>query len=419
MTSIQVFVEIDGETRSAGELKSTLRRGSLSSTFIYDRDYLTHQDAYPLDPIMPLSGRTWHPRGSLPSSFLDSAPDRWGRNLIRKRCQFEATRQGIPLQTLDDRDYLLGVSDVSRQGALRFKRTPNGEFEHPSTEIPRLVELPRLLRASDRIVTDDDDFEAVKTLLDAGTGSLGGARPKASVQSNGRLMIAKFPHHSDAWDVMAWEKTALDLALSAGISVPESTLLSVGNRSVLLLDRFDRSGAERIGYVSAMTMCNSRDGEQRDYLDIVDAMTMHGTEVTKDLRELWRRIAFSIGIRNTDDHLRNHGFLRSSSAGGWQISPIFDINPNPEPGAGRATTIGGISRGAPEEAASLFNIKDYFDLTANQARTILDEVLHALSHWKTVAAKNGISEREIKRFDVAFQLGHEALALAASSPTLD
>lgn len=397
MTSIRAHVEIDGATHPVGDVYSSLRRGRLVSTFAYDRDYLGLKSAYPIEPALRLGGGNWALSRSLPRSFDDAAPDRWGRNLIAKRLRVEAAEQARPPQTIDDRDYLLGVSDVTRQGALRFTTTANDRFQHPASEVPKLIALPALLRAADHVARNDSDsFAAVKTLLDAGTASLGGARPKASIRDESTLLIAKFSHPGDEWNVIAWEKTALDLAKEAGIRVPEARLVNVDGHSVLLLERLDRAGARRIGYISAMTLLEADGGQSRDYLEIADAIPDHGAQTSADLHELWRRIAFSIAIHNTDDHLRNHGFLRRR--GGWALAPAFDINPNPELGAQRVTSIGGASDPV-AEVGTLLAHAAIFDLTEVLARRVLREVADAASNWRSVARGNGLSQSDRGRFE--------------------
>jgi serine/threonine-protein kinase HipA len=239
-------------------------------------------------------------------------------------------------------------------------------------------------------------MEAIKTLLDAGTGSLGGARPKASVRDGDRLLIAKFPHHADGWSVIAWEKTALDLAEAAGLSVPNRQLVGIEGNPVLLLDRFDRDGAHRVGYVSAMTLLEAQDGQPRDYTEIAEVIPENSSATADDLRQLWRRIAFSVAVHNTDDHLRNHGFLRRNA--GWRLAPAFDINPNPDLAAQRVTSIGGATSPA-DEVNALLVYSESFGLTDSQARAVLGEVADAARGWETVARRNGIAEAEITRFD--------------------
>jgi len=396
VSRILTYLELDGRTQAVGDAYFNLRRGRLTATFSYERDYLASRGAYAIDPALRLTAGPWSlPRG-LPGAFSDAAPDRWGRNLIAKRLRARAGVEGRPVPTLDDRDYLLGVSDQTRQGALRFKTDVGGEFQQPTPDVPKLIALPALLHAANAVSRDEPDaMAAVKTLLDAGTGSLGGARPKASVRDGDRLLIAKFPHHADEWSVIAWEKTALDLAAAAGISVPNRQLIGVEGSPVLLLDRFDRVGNHRIGYLSAMTLLEAQDGQPRDYTEIAEAIPENSSATTGDLRQLWRRIAFSVAVHNTDDHLRNHGFVRHKA--GWRLAPAFDINPNPDLSAQRVTSIGGATNPA-DEVSALLVYSGSFGLTDGQARAVLSEVADAARNWKSVARSNGITDVEITRF---------------------
>jgi serine/threonine-protein kinase HipA len=234
-TSVEVHVDGSSGPVRAGTAFFTRNRGRVTTTFDYDPGYLRTADAPSVDPAFPLTRGAQYV-AKLPGSFGDGAPDRWGRNLIAKRERAIAREERRRARDLDDVDYLLGVSDDTRQGALRFRHADGSAFLGPHTDVPRLLELPRLLRAADEAASDDDGAAAVKVLLDAGTGSLGGARPKAAVRlDDGALGLAKFPHASDEWDVMAWEATALDIAGRAGLEVPDHRLTKVGPRHVLLL----------------------------------------------------------------------------------------------------------------------------------------------------------------------------------------
>lgn len=393
-TRLHVSIDLGGRAHPVGVAHVNERRGVPSVVFEYEPDYARDPRAYALSPDLDLSsGR--HSVTSLPGSFADSAPDRWGRNLIAKRHRASARAEGRS-PGIRETDYLIGVSDVTRQGALRFALSGDGPFLGQESDIPKLVELPRLLHAADDVATDgEDDLAAVKLLLDAGTGSLGGARPKASVRDGERLLIAKFPHPGDEWDVMAWEMTALDLAERSGISVPERRLIDLAGRHVLLLDRFDRHEGERVGYISAMTLLQRRDGERADYLEIAEALAEHGSSVSDDLAELWRRIAFSVVINNVDDHLRNHGFLRQGS--GWRLAPAFDLNPEPAQGAGRATSIGFVETAVEAQGALMASAAD-FGLSDDRAHAIWTDVLAGTSAWRQVATVHGISDSACDRF---------------------
>ncbi len=345
-----------------------------------------------MDPQLQLvSGSQYRPH--LLGSFADAAPDRWGRNLVTKRERELAREQHRRPRNLDDVDFLLGVSDTTRQGALRFRLPGTAEFLGAHTTIPRTIALPALLRASDEADADVEGTAALKTLLDAGTGSLGGARPKAAVLlEDGALGLAKFPHAGDDWDVMAWEATALDMAAAVGIATPEHRLVPVGDRNVLLLRRFDRSTTgDRIGYISAMTVLGAVDGDQADYADLAIQLADVSASLRSDRRDLFARVALSVAIGNTDDHLRNHGFLMAR--GGWRFSPVFDINPNPDPGATRRTSIAG-AVSVDDEVEGLLALADECGLTAIDARERFAATAAAVGGWRTVARRYKIPERE-------------------------
>src|SRR5580692_9786266 len=310
-----------------------LRRGTESVSFIYDDEYLANPGAYQLDPALPLvTGTLQTPVGrALFGGFADSLPDRWGRTLIQRAERARAQAAATAPRAMSEIDLLLGVRDDLREGALRFRHAGQEPFlAAEASGIPVLTDLPALLDIAARAERDTADYEDLKRLLQAGS-SLGGARPKAHVlDSAGRVAIAKFPSaSSDTWNVMAWEKVALDLARDAGVTVPDSQLIRVGDRNVLVVDRFDRRGTVRIGYASAMTMLEASDGDQRSYLEIAEVIEERSTAAAAELRQLWRRIAFSILISNTDDHLRNHGFLHERGDS-WMLSPALDLNPNPQ-----------------------------------------------------------------------------------------
>lgn len=339
MTTLEVFVDEAPSARLAGQADFTRTRNQISTTFLYDPSYLA-EGGMSIDPALPLVSGSQHQVGLI-RAFDDSAPDRWGRNLIEKADRIRAREENKVPRRLDDLDFLVGVSDDTRQGALRFRLPGHEEFLGRPSSVPRLISLPELLHASDELASDADPSIAVKQLLDTGTTGLGGARPKASVLlEDGSLAIAKFPHGSDAWDVMAWEATALDLLENAGVRTPQRRLTRVGERSVLILRRFDRtSTSDRIGYISAMTATSSIDGGHSDYADIAEAIRDLSLSPRKDHQALYDRVIASVALGNTDDHLRNHGFL--ADRGSWTLSPVFDVNPNPDLWRSRSTSIMG------------------------------------------------------------------------------
>lgn len=403
--AVDVHVQLGGTSTLAGRAFLAVNRRGVSTTFRYHDAYLAdRRHAYPLDPALPLFSGSHAVADGLPYSFTDCAPDRWGRNLIEKRVHALDQAEGRTRRSVSDVDFLLGVTDRTRQGALRFTDADSAVFLSAEPDVPKTLELPRLLRAAEQVVRDEDDIAAVKDLLDAGTGSLGGARPKASVRDGDRIMIAKFASPRDEWDVIAWEKTAIDLAARAGITVPTCHLERIAGRSVLLLDRFDRAAdGTRIGYISAMTLLATRDGGggTHDYADLAEALAEHGDVTIKaDLVELWRRIAFSVAIHNTDDHLRNHGFLRGEA--GWRLAPVFDINPDPDTAKQRETGIG-TAYAQNEDIDGLMAIAPQFGIKPVRAREILTDVFAATQDWRKAAAANGVREREITRMTGAFE----------------
>ncbi len=363
-----------------------------ATTFLYDEAYI-RDGGVNIDPALQLvTGTQYVPR--LLPALADTAPDRWGRNLLDKAERARALSEGRRARSLEDVDYLLGVSDDTRQGALRFSTDGGKTFLGIDGNVPKLVALPRLLRSSDQLACDDDSLEALKDLLDTGTTGLGGARPKASVLlDDGALAIAKFPHPSDRWDVMAWEALTLDLLATAGIRVPDHQLVRLGERSVLLLRRFDRAeDGERVGYISALTAVGADDGEHRDYIDITDAIKDLSNRTRADLAELFRRVVASVALGNTDDHLRNHGFL--SRDGFWSLSPAFDVNPTPDVSKRRATSIAGADS-IDNEVDGLLAFAEDCDLTAAQAREHIDAVAGALADWDARAARAGIPAAQV------------------------
>ena len=323
-TRVNVFVQIDGEDILAGRLFSHRSGRSESATFSYEAEYLQHADAYELDPTLPLLvGQQQTQTGrEIFGAFSDCAPDRWGRRLIDRAENQRAKREGVTRRSYGEIDYLLGVRDDMRQGALRFRLPSTAQYlANEQDGVPHLIELGELLVAADRLERDEASEAQLQALLRGGS-SLGGARPKAHVlDSAGRAAIAKFPSPSDDHDVMRWEAVTLRLARMAGIKVADWLLHEVDGKAVLIVNRFDRAGRRRIGYVSAMTMLEASDREQGSYLEIADVIERNSPSTASDLRELWRRIAFTVLTSNTDDHLRNHGFLRTSSAGWSLVDP--------------------------------------------------------------------------------------------------
>ncbi len=397
--ALDVHVVLAGATVLAGTASFRYHGVTTTTEFTYAREYLANRAAYELDPALPLSRSSTVLEG-LPPAFADSTPDWWGRQLVSRKLRLDAAEAKQPVPLLTEPDLLAGVSDLTRQGSLRYSAPGTTTFVAPEASVPKLVGLPELLDAADRVVADDEPgvAQALKLLLAAGSGTLGGARPKASVQDDGRLFIAKFPFREDEWDVMAWEKTALDLAELCGIEVPERRLVEIGARHVLLLERFDRDGADpgagRIGYVSARTMSEVASSAGNDYLDLVDAIEDHSGSTATDLRALWNRIAFTVALNNTDDHFHNHGFRRT--ARGWTLAPAFDININPQLALPRTTTLAGAGM-REDSLRALVSQSAYFGLDEDDARQGLLRIRDALKDWRAHARANDVPDQEFDR----------------------
>lgn len=402
----------NGEDVPVGRCRFNLRHGSLGTAFTYDDSYLSRADAFAIDPALPLDAAPHYTDG-IPGVMRDSAPDRWGRHLIARRARADVPRG--PFRTLDEVDYLIGVHDLAREGALRFRDPQTGEFLSAQGDIPPIVELKRLLVASNEVARGEEGIGEVKELLDAGSGSLGGARPKASVVDEGKLFMAKFPHPGDDWDVMAWEKTALDLAAQAGVAVPMSRLVRLGRESVLLLERFDRAESMLVGgrvpYMSGMTALGASDGEQRDYVELAEQMATFVNEPERELAALFRRVVLSIALHNTDDHLRNIAFLREN--GGWHLAPAYDVNPNPDGTHPRVTSVfGETDRG---ETEGLRALAEVCGVAGSAMTPIIRDVLDAMHSWHTIARRNGCRDSELALFEPVVQNRCAALEAVLSS----
>jgi serine/threonine-protein kinase HipA len=404
---VLVYVDLRGASHLVGRLWARMRKDRESATFEYDKTWLAHAERFSLEPALKLGPGPFHTPSDKPlfGAIGDSAPDRWGRVLMRRALRRRAEREGQAPRTVREIDYLLLVDDEARQGALRFAEREAGPFlaDQSPNKIPPLIELPRLLSAAEHVLRDSDTDEDLRLLLAPGS-SLGGARPKASVRDrDGHLAIAKFPNKGDELNTVVWESVALTLAKKAGIPTPAWRLESIADKPVLLLRRFDReSGGARVPFLSAMSMLAARDNETRSYLEFVDVLRQHGAAPKQDMHALWRRIVFSILISNTDDHLRNHGFLWAGPAG-WRLSPAYDLNPVPADIKPRVLTT---TIDMDDGTASLklaYGVASYFELTPVEARAIAHEVGAAVASWRKEAKRAGLSNPEIERMKSAFE----------------
>jgi len=342
----------------------------------------------------------------------DSAPDTWGRRLMQRVERRLAEREGRAVRTLLESDYLLGVADETRLGALRFRRAEDATFQAPTrVGVPALIELGRLLRVTERILRDEDTDEDLQRIFAPGS-SLGGARPKASViDRHGHLSMAKFPKEADDYSMETWEEIALRLAGRAGIATPTHGLIDVADKKVLLSRRFDRRGAIRIPFLSAMAMLGARDGKRGSYPEIVDVLAHHGARGKADAHALYRRVVFNVLISNVDDHLRNHGFLWVGKTG-WSLSPAYDLNPVPTDLKARVLTTNiDLDEGTCSldllEAAS-----EFFALTLAHARSVIKEVASVTATWRDAARVVDVRPAEIDRMASAFEHDDLRRALA-------
>lgn len=419
-----VHIDTDGQPRLVGRLFVTAHRGRESATFLYDPGWIASTDSFALEPAMAVSAAP-HYAGEdrrMFGALGDSAPDRWGQTLIRRAERRAAKAELRAPRALREVDFLLGVTDTIRQGALRLTTIADGPFVAPERPhaVPPLIELPRLLGATQRFLVNEESADDLRLLLAPGS-SLGGARPKATVRdANGALLIAKFPKRDeDDYRVVAWEAVALELARGAGLRVAESRLERIADCDVLLVTRFDRRAAagqtRRIPYLSALSMLGATDGDQRTYPDIADVLRAHGSSALEDLSELWRRIVFTVLISNTDDHLRNHGFLYAGRHG-WYLSPVFDVNPVPSDIKDRALSTAISADGDPTASLDLaFEVAPLFGLKLAEARGIVTQVGTAVARWRAVATQFGLDAYEQERMASAFE--HADLRQAIGHPS--
>ncbi|MDX6191937.1 HipA domain-containing protein [Flavobacterium sp. Fl-318] len=390
-----------------GILSAHFAKGKKSFSFEYDKMWINSKEQILFDPdIQFYSGPQFPNNKENFGIFLDSMPDTWGRTLMKRRANQQAKGNGEKAQTLYDIDYLLGVYDESRMGALRFKTELDGPFldNNNASPTPPWSSVRELQNAA-KMLENDDDKEIQKwlSILMAPGSSLGGARPKANIlDDNKELWIAKFPSKNDTIDKAAWEMLTYELALKAGINMAPSKIEKIaGNYNTFFTKRFDREKEQRIHFASAMTMTSNSEDTIRDnmpsYLDIADFIQNYGVKINENLQQLWRRIVFNIAVSNTDDHLRNHGFILTNE--GWILSPAYDINPSIDKD-GLALNIDTHNNELDFNLAK--SVGEYFRLDDSQMDKIINEVIEAVSCWKVIAKKIGISRAEQELMTAAF-----------------
>lgn len=393
-----------------GILSAHFAKGKKAFSFEYDKTWIKSQQQQLLDPDIQFFSGTQFPNNKENFGvFLDSMPDTWGRTLMKRRVVQQAKERNERTPVLYDIDYLLGVYDESRMGALRFKANPEGPFLDDNQEIstPPWSSIRELQHAADILEKDEDNKDVKKWLaiLMAPGSSLGGARPKANILDEAKeLWIAKFPSKNDTIDKGAWEYLAYELATNAGITMSPCKVDKIAGRyHTFFTKRFDREKGERIHFASAMTMTGNNEDTIRDnpasYLDIADFIQTFGADVEENLHQLWRRIVFNIAISNTDDHLRNHGFILTK--GGWILSPAYDLNPSIDKD-GLALNIDMDNNALDFDIAK--SLGEFFRLEEKQMDHIIAEVLDSVRKWDKIADKVGISRREKELMQGAFKI---------------
>lgn len=401
------------EPKKLGILYVDTLRGIEYYSFEYDQDWLKQSKfSFCLDPdISMFSGRQYTEKNIF-GMFADASPDRWGRVLMKRREAIKARNENRKPNKMYDSDFLLGVYDQTRVGALRFKENENGPFlsDDKETAAPPWATLRALEEASRQFEKDDNylNDKWLKQLLKPGS-SLGGARPKATVEDEqGNLWIAKFPSKNDEYNVGAWEKVVHDLAKLCGLNVPESKVEKFSKEgSTFLVKRFDRDGERRIHFASAMTMLGKNDGASSDdgssYVDIVDFIKAYGACPKDDLIELFKRIIFSMAVSNTDDHLRNHGFILSDK--GWKLSPLYDVNPVPY-GDTLSLNVDSYDNSISIDLA--ISSACFYDIKELDAEAYANEILTIVkNNWEQLAIKYGINRNQIEEMRPAFNVCYE------------
>lgn len=392
--------------KQIGKLCVRCVRGEEIFSFEFLPEFLKSTKRFLLDPDLEFyEGKQFLPNEKKQFGiFMDSEPDRWGRTLLKKKENIVASKEDRPINKLYETDFLLGVDDFTRIGALRFKTSQDGQFlaENDGIRIPPMKRLRELEAASLQYEKNISFYDRWIDILLTPGSSLGGARPKANVLDvDGSLWIAKFPSNHDEYDVGAWEHVVHELARLCGINVPEAKLQKFSqNGSTFISKRFDRDGLRRIHFASAMTMLNKDDGESSEtsYVELAEFIRGYGSKANDDLIELWKRMVFSMLVKNSDDHLRNHGFLLNEN--GWRLSPMYDVNPNP---SGRYLSLNVIDNSNQFDLDLALSVVKYFNISKDDGLTFIKFAKSIIEeNWIKLAKKDGISDSSIKFMENAF-----------------
>ena len=415
MERLLVFADFDwlDKPELVGELCYEKLRGSESYAFRFDDNWLKFHAGIKLsEDINNYPGLQYtQPGNDIFGCFSDALPDRWGRTLLKRREQIQASEEKRAVRNLSSFDYLMGIDDFSRMGGFRLKRELDGDFINvsPSLKIPPLTELKQLVLASQEVEKSEEndvlpEKKWIAQLIQPGT-SLGGARPKAGVlDDSGNLCIAKFPSRKDDYDTGLWEHFSHLLARKAGINAAQTKVLGgLGKYHTLLSKRFDRTDeGKRIHFASSMSLIGLRDGDNAQggygYLNIVDFILQSCCDVEKNLQELYRRVAFNICIGNSDDHFRNHGFLLTPR--GWTLSPAYDMNPTLN--EYQSLLINESSNKA--DIRTLLESCESYMIKKEVAENIIRQVQAAVAGWENLAVLLQIPAREVTMFKDRFKL---------------
>ncbi|MBA4386919.1 MAG: type II toxin-antitoxin system HipA family toxin [Verrucomicrobia bacterium] len=394
----RIWVWLDDPAYGPLQKIGTLSRGDRGSVrFSYEPGWLKHAHAFPLDPELDLNAGEFFPGNSNFGVFMDSCPDRWGQILMKRREAVEARDEGRRPAVLGPWEFLLGVQDCTRMGALRFSRPGEQRFladeALSAPPVARIAELQAVaLELTNKKQDDPDKIREWLKVLVAPGSSLGGARPKANLTyADGSLWIAKFPSADDDYDVALWEKLLQELAQRCGIAVPDASLMQIGNGySTFLVRRFDRNGGKRRFFASAMTLLGHRDSDDASYLELAEFLATYGEadRIAHDLEELFTRVVFNVATANRDDHLRNHGFIRSPA--GWRLSPAFDMNPSFRKKE-HVLSLDLYSR--QPEMDVVLSTAGFYRLENSRAREIIVKVRAVVGEWQSHARTLGLSRQ--------------------------
>ncbi len=407
----------NGEELLAGSLESLEPRiGSFLIEFRYDSEFLRNPLAYPLSPDLPLDSgpHISSVERTMPAAFSDAQPDMWGRRLLEAHARSDAKEAGRHHRKLSEMEVLLAVPDLTRQGALRIADA-SGFLSARRESVSTVLDLPNLIEAAQAFEAGDEITEEMERLFAAGT-SMGGARPKATVRTaSGGLAIAKLPRaEGDFGDAMAWEATALELARLSGMRVENFKLHRTRDNSVLVVERFDRRGSQRIGYLSADSLLLKQRTELVDYAKLADVALPQSSSPRADGEELFRRVAFTLMINNIDDHMKNHGFVRETS--GWRLSPAFDVNPHYRHGGTDATPINDQDDPSARDIRNLVASSERFGVLEADGIRIIKQVEASTRNWREIAATFGIEPEGAHAMRGAFDNPNRELALRLPTP---